>query len=114
MAPSHVRVLNQHTAADRAQISCGSCIFCRRQQPNEPQIFFLLQNGARPQSQTPRNDHFAENFADHFRHRFAQRPIADNNAAERRLLVGRKRLLPRLAQVRIGTDAAGIRMLQDR
>jgi hypothetical protein len=61
-----IGVLNQHTAADRAQIGRWSCFFRRRQQPNQAQIFFLLQNGARFDLKIRRDDHLAENFADHF------------------------------------------------
>src|SRR5439155_26583374 len=61
-----------------------------------------------------RDDDFAENFADHFCHRLVQRPVADDNPAKWRLLVSRECLLPRLAQIWIRADAAGVCMLQDR
>ena len=42
-----------------------------------------------------------------------ERPIANDDAAKRRLLVRGERLLPRFAQVGIAADAAGIGVLQN-
>ena len=45
---------------------------------------------------------------------FVDRPIANDDAAEGRLLVGRKSFFPRFAQIGIAPDAAGVGVLQNR
>ena len=54
-----------------------------------------------------------KNLADRARQRLGERPVADDDAAKRRLLVGRERLVPCLAQVRVAADAARIGVLQN-
>ena len=108
--PIDICVLNQHTAADRAQISRGSCFFRWRQQSNQPEVFFLLQDRARFDLKIRRNDYFTENFADHFRERLGQGPVAHDDSAKGRLFVGCKRLVPSLAKISVRTNSAWIGM----
>ena len=110
---SNVCILNQHTAADRAQISRRPRFRCRRQQANQAQVFFLLQDGARLDLKIRRDDHFAENFADHFRQRLGQRTIANDNSSKGRLFISRESLVPGLSRIRIRPDATGIGMFKN-
>ena len=72
-----------------------------------------MQNGQRFRRELRGHDHFAENFRDGLGHGGIERLVHGNDAAERRLLVGGKRLVPRLAQIRALTDPARIRVLQN-
>jgi len=108
--PIDICVLNQHPAADRAQISRRSCFFRWRQQSNQPEVFFLLQDGARLDLKIRCNDYFTENFADHFRQQLGQRTVAYDYSAKGRLFVGCIRLVPSLAKISVRSNSAGIGM----
>ena len=53
-------------------------------------------------------------FADRFRDWQIERPIANDDPAEGRLLVGREGFHPRLAQVRIASHPARVGVLENR
>ena len=73
-----------------------------------------MQNRQRFRREIRRDDDFAENFRDGVRARAVQRAVHGDDAAEGRLPVGRKRLVPRLAQARALADAARIHVLENR
>ena len=108
--PIDICVLNQYAATDRAQINRGPRVLCRSQQSNQPQVFLRLQDRARFDLKIWRNDYFAENFADHFRQRLGQGPVAHDDPAKWRLFVRCKRLVPSLTKVGVRTDSARIGM----
>ena len=73
---------------------------------HEPQVFLALEQSARVRLEVRRDDDLAENLAQVARDRFGQRAVEDDDAAERCLFIGGERLVPRLAQIRVGADAA--------
>ena len=77
-------------------------------------IFFLLKQGTRLRFETGRDDDLAENLADRLGQLFGYGPIRNDDAAEGRLFVGGKSLLPGFPQIGIARHPAGVRVLQDR
>ena len=76
--------------------------------------FFLRWSNARASgSKFGRDDDLAEDLAHVARQRLGQRTVADDDPAEGRLFVRGERLVPRLAQVGVGTDAARVGVLED-
>ena len=86
----------------------------RIERADQPEILLLLKQRPRLRFKLRRDDHFAKNFADGFRERFVDRPIANDDPAEWRLLVGGESFFPRLAQIGIAPDAARVRVFQNR
>ena len=80
---------------------------------DQTEVFFLLEQGAGVHLKIGRDDDFAENLADRFGKRLIDRSIANDDAAEGRLLIGRKRFFPRFAQIGIAADAARVGVLQN-
>ncbi len=112
-----VAALHEHAARDGTDEQLLLVVGSRqrsRQLFHQPQVLFLLQQSTRVGLELGRDDHFAENLADRLRERQRECAIGDDDAAEGRLLVGRERLVPRLAQVGIAADAARICVLENR
>ena len=109
-----IGILHEDAAIDRAKIDSGARLRRRIHQPNQPKILFLLQESASFGFKLRCDNHLRKNFADRFGQRLINWPIANYDSAERRLLVGRERFLPRRPKIGIGTDAARVRVLQYR
>ena len=86
----------------------------RLQNPHEAQVFLFLEERAGVGFELRRDDHLAEDFRDRLGEREGDRVVADDDASERGLLVGGERLFPGLAQIRVGADPAGVRVLENR
>jgi len=107
-----VGVLDEKPAKHAAYVP--AVLAHRLQDPHQAQVLLFLEERPRVGLEIRRDDHLAEDLRDRLRQRERDREVADDDAAKRRLLVGRKRLLPRLAQVGIGADPARVRVLEDR
>ena len=81
---------------------------------NQPQRFFLLENGTGRRLKAGRNHQIREDFGNDAGQCFGHRAVADNHAAKGRLLVGLVRLVPSGPQILcIGADTAGVGVFQN-
>ena len=111
---ARILVLDEQAAGHGADVLHRLLVRRRRQGADQPEILLFLEKGARLGLKLWRDDHFAKNFADRFREGFVDRAVANDDAAERGLFVGRERFFPRLAQVGVAADAARVGVFQNR
>ena len=95
-------------------MSQGSGVSGGFQHLQQSQVLLLLQKRQRLGREIRRDDDLAENLRDGLRAGAVERLVHGDDAAERRLPVGRERLVPGLAQIRALADAARIRVLENR
>ena len=110
-----VAALHEHAAGDAADehVVLGVGALGRDELLHQPQVLLFLEERAGVGLEVGRDDDFAEDLADGARQRLGEHAIADDDAAEGCLLVGREGFVPRLAQILVAADAAGVRVLED-